>query len=165
AIAFGEHTGVGDIPFAVAGGELDFRDPRIAEKIFAAVKTIQKRPGVSVVLLIIDTISRALCGGDENSPKDMGAVIRTVGRIGELTEAHVLCVHHSPADGANRQRGNSSLKGSLDTAIHVEKVGATRRATVTKANDSEEGESIGFTLKSVEIYRDEDGKVTAAPVV
>ena len=48
----------------------------------------------------------------------------------------------------------------MDTTIHVEKLSDVRTATVLKANDSEEGERVVFTLESVTI-----GPETTAPVV
>ena len=117
--------------------------------------------GRKVVLVIIDTISRALAGGDENSSKDMGAIVTTTARLQEATSAHVQWVHHVPIDGGERLRGHGALLGALDTTINVEKLASgTRTATVIKANDSEEGERISFTLESVEI-----GPETTAPVV
>jgi hypothetical protein len=165
AIAFRLHTGLTGLPFAVFGGELDFRDIKSADVIAKMADTLTATTGFAVVLIILDTVSRALCGGDENSPKDMGAVVRTMGRVQQLTGAHVLSAHHTPADGGNRQRGHSSLKGGLDTTIHVEKMSAVRTATVTKANDSEEGETIAFDLETIEIDRDDAGNVTTAPIV
>jgi hypothetical protein len=165
AIAFRQHTGLVGLPFAIFSGELDFRDIRSADVVAKMGDALMASTRFALALIILDTVSRGLCGGDENSPKDMGAVVRTIGRIVERTGAHLLGVHHSPADGANRQRGHSSLKGGLDVTVHVEKRSSTRIATVTKANDSDEGETIGFTLESVEIDRDEDENVTTAPIV
>jgi hypothetical protein len=165
AVAFRRHTGIDKLPFAIVSGELDFRDIRTADAIAATAAELERQTGFKVALIIVDTISRALCGGDENSPKDMGALVRTIGRVMQLTAAHLLCIHHSPVDGGNRQRGHSSLKGALDTTIHVAKSGGHRTATVTKANDSEEGQAIAFDLMSVEIERDEHGNATTAPVV
>jgi hypothetical protein len=164
-LAYGLHAGMTGLPFALVSVELDLRGSNVADQVAATCDALKASIGLAVALIIIDTISRGLCGGDENSPKDIGSVVRTIGRINALTGAHVLCVHHTPADGANRQRGHSSLKGGLDTTIHVEKAGSTRTATVTKANDSEEGDALAFTLESVEIDRDQAGNVTTAPIV
>ncbi len=58
-------------------------------------------------------------------------------------------------------RGHGALLGALDTTINVEKLtSGLRTATVIKANNSEEGERIAFTLDSVTI-----GPETTAPVV
>jgi hypothetical protein len=165
AIAFRIHTGLLGLPFAIFGGELDFRDAQSAATIVATAKTLEDKAAQPLRLVILDTISRSLCGGDENSSKDMGNTVRTISRILELTQAHVLTVHHSPVGSGERQRGHSSLKGALDTTILVEQSGTVRAARVTKANDSAEDEAVCFALESVEIDRDEAGNVTAAPIV
>ena len=39
----------------------------------------------------------------------------------------------------------------MDTTPHTAKAGNFRKATVTKANDSDEGEAVSFSLDSVTI--------------
>jgi hypothetical protein len=164
AIAFREHHGLTDLPFAIVGGVHDFRDPRTAAWLAEIVAEVEAETGYEVVLIIIDTLSRALCGGDENSPKDMGAIVNATSLLQE-TKAHILWVHHMPLDGGERMRGHGALLGAMDTTVHVVKGANIRTATVMKANDSEEGESIAFTLDSVTIGEDEDGQPTTAPIV
>ena len=160
AIAFREKHQIEDIPFAIIGGIHDFRQPQTAAAIVEAVLELGEETGETTALIVIDTISRALSGGDENSPKDMGAIVAATSRLQE-TQAHVLWVHHMPQDGAERLRGHGALLGAMDTTVHVEKLSDdVRCATVMKANDSEEGERVTFTLESVTIGQD-----TTAPVV
>jgi hypothetical protein len=70
------------------------------------------------VLIIIDTVARAMAGGDENSSKDMGALIAGADALCRATGATVLLVHHTPRNGDNL-RGHTSLEGAVDTAIRV----------------------------------------------
>jgi hypothetical protein len=162
AIAFRKKHGIDDLPFAIMGGVFDFRDQeRTAVAVAEIVRQVEAELGEKVVLIIIDTISRALAGGDENSSKDMGAIVGTTARLQEKTGAHIAWVHHVPVDAGERLRGHGALLGALDTTINVEKLASgLRTATVIKANDSEEGEKIAFTLESVTI-----GEETTAPVV
>jgi AAA domain len=160
AIAFRKKHRLENLPFAIVGGVHDFRDPTTVARIADICGEIEKITGARVVLIVIDTLSRALAGGDENSPKDMGAVVNSTSLLQEKTKAHVLWVHHMPHDG-DRMRGHGALLGAMDTTVHVSKSASGRTATVVKANDSEEGESIAFDLESVEIG--DDG--TTAPVV
>jgi AAA domain len=160
AIAFRKKHGLLDLPFAIVGGVHDFRDPATALHIADICNQVAELTAETVVLIVIDTLSRALAGGDENSPKDMGAVVNSTARLQEKTKAHVLWVHHMPHDG-DRMRGHGALLGAMDTTLHVVKSVSGRTATVVKANDSEEGECIAFELESIEIG--EDG--TTAPVV
>lgn len=162
-LAFQIEHGIPDIPFVVCGGSgLDFRDPNVIGHITEVIKEVEAETGEQVVLIIIDTLSRALAGADENSSKDMGAVIKATSILQDDGERHVLWVHHTP-HGAERLRGHGNLEGAIDTAVHVthDQGSNIRRATVTKANDSEEGEQVAFTLKSVTLSPDG----TTAPVV
>lgn len=160
AIAFREKHGLLNLPFAIVGGVYDFRQPATADQIAAICAEVEKATGLPVVLVIIDTVSRALAGGDENSPKDMGALIMTGGRIQEkCSTAHILWVHHIPHD-SDRLRGHGALLGAVDTTISVSNGGTVRTAKVVKANDSEEGEGVTFTIEGVTIAPDG----TMAPV-
>ncbi len=164
AIAFREKHGVTDLPFAIVGGVHDFRDPKTAIHIVEVAREVEDATAEAVTLVVIDTLSRALCGGDENSPKDMGAIVNSTGVLLDKTKAHVSWVHHIPIDGGERMRGHGALLGGMDTTVLVAKHGEVRAATVVKANDSEEGERLAFTLESIEIGREGDN-VTTAPVV
>jgi RecA-family ATPase len=164
ALAFRERRRIPDVPFAIVGGVYDFRDPRTAARIVEIARKVEEETGEPVVLIVIDTLSRALCGGDENSPKDMGAIVNASGLLHQGTGAHILWVHHMPLEG-ERMRGHGALLGAMDTTVHVVKADRIRTATVVKANDSEEGASVAFTLESVTIGVDSDGVETTAPIV
>jgi AAA domain len=160
AIAFRETHGLQNLPFAIVGGVYDFRQPATANQIAAICGQVEEATSETVVLLVVDTVSRALAGGDENSPKDMGALVMTSGLIQQICPSvHVLWVHHIPHD-TDRLRGHGALLGAVDTTISVSNGSAIRTAKVVKANDSEEGQSIAFTIESVEIAPDG----TTAPI-
>ena len=111
-------------------------------------------------------MSRALCGGDENSPKDMGGLIANIGRIQSAIGVHIALTHHQPVDGKERMRGHGALLGAVDTTVHVVNKDGTRLAEVVKSSDHEEGQRIAFTLKSVIIDQDDGyGDPVTAPVV
>jgi len=162
--AWRQHHGLEDIPLGIVDGVIDLRTPAAAKDIIDAVQRLADAYRQEVTLIGIDTVSRVLAGGDENSPKDMGALIANVGRLQEATKAHVALCHHVPHD-VQRMRGHGSLLGAIDTGIHVEKLSAGRTASVTKQSDGPEDESVSFTLQSVEIGRDDAGDVTTAPIV
>jgi hypothetical protein len=163
AVAFRLKHRVHGLPFAIMDGVLDFRDQRTASAILNTVTALEAATNEKVTLIIVDTISRALCGGDENSSKDMGALVNRIGRIQETTGAHLALVHHVPHE-ADRMRGHGSLLGAIDTTVHVVKGAGIRSGTVIKANDGAEGEQVNFTLESVEICSVAAGS-TSAPVV
>jgi hypothetical protein len=165
--AFREHYQINDLPLAVIAGSVDFlSNGEHVDEIAARASYLTMRTGLSVVLIVVDTVSRVLNGGDENSPKDMGALVANVAHLQEATGAHVLLIHHVPQDGNVRLRGHGALLGSLDTVIAIEKAGAIRTATVIKDNDGVEDQRLAFDLKSVTLSIDPDTmKETSAPVV
>jgi hypothetical protein len=166
AVAFRIKHDAHGLPFAILSGVLDFRDQRTAGIILETIADLERATGRKVMLIVIDTVSRALCGGDENSPKDMGALVGNLGRIQEeATGAHIALLHHVPHE-ADRMRGHGSLLGAVDTTVHIVKGVATRSGTVVKDNDGSDGQRVDFILESVEISRDPDtGQETTAPVV
>ncbi len=87
-------------------------------------------------LVIIDTVARAMPGGDENASRDMGKLIAAADLTRTTTGGAVILVHHTPLDGS-RLRGHSSLEGAVDTNIAVETDGTTIKITVDKQKDAE----------------------------
>ncbi|MGA8969472.1 MAG: AAA family ATPase [Pseudolabrys sp.] len=79
AIAFRTRYGDSDLPFAVIGGVYDFRDPKTTPEVLKVAREVETDQ--RIVLVLIDTISCALCGGDENSPKDMGMIVAAMSRL------------------------------------------------------------------------------------
>jgi RecA-family ATPase len=127
-----QHT-CDEIPLAIVSGQVDLRTSReSAEHIIECSNRIAEIGEVPTTLILIDTVSRALAGGDENSPKDMGSLVGNLAHIQERTGAHVAAVHHIPADGTQRLRGHGALLGACDTTIKVESHSAYRTGTVDK---------------------------------
>jgi hypothetical protein len=116
-----------------------------------------------VVLIVIDTCP-APSPGATRTPLRTWARSSTQAASCIRALAHILWVHHVPLEG-ERMRGHGALLGAMDTTLHVVKADRVRTATVVKANDSEEGANIAFTLESVTIGVDSDGTETTAPIV
>lgn len=88
------------------------------------------------VLVVIDTLSRSMAGGDENEAKDMTAVIKAADRIRAVNGCTVVVVHHTPKAGG-AIRGHSSLLGAVDTAIEAKGTRQKLTLSCTKQKDSE----------------------------
>ena len=85
--------------------------------IIAQTKLLAEAAGTHVGLIVIDTLSRAIAGDDENSAQDMSAYIGRIKRIGRATGAAVLSVHHPGKDEGRGMRGSNSLFAACDTII------------------------------------------------
>lgn len=154
------------LPLAVISGLVDLRSNRTdTDAIIAHAENLHRSTSLPVNLIVVDTLSRVLSGGDENSPKDMGSLVAALAHIQDATGAHVLGLHHVPHE-ANRMRGHGALLAACDATVRVEKLTAVRVATLEKSNDAIEGAKLAFNLDSVELHRDADtGEITSAPVV
>lgn len=141
--------------FYLSAATIDLRRPE--GDVTAVIETANSIGRVG--LIVIDTLSRALAGGDET--KDMGALVVNIDRIRQATGAHVLLVHHSGKDLSKGARGSSELRGAIDTEINIE--GGTIR--VTKQRDLEFGEDISFEIRGVPIGTDADDDVVTSATV
>ena len=103
---------------------------------------------VPLRMFIIDTLARALTGGDENSAQDVGLAIHVCETVRAKTGASPLIVHHSGAEGS-RERGSTALRGATDTTIHMAHDETEGIITVTckKMKDGEPFAPARFTLK------------------
>ena len=109
-------------------------------------------------LVIIDTLSQALAGGDENSSTDMGAALKACRDVHTATGAMVLLVHHSGKDASRGARGWSGLKAAADVEIEVTRGPCARLARISKLKDAEDGATFGFKLVPICVGLDEDGE-------
>jgi hypothetical protein len=107
------------------------------EDLIALIRDCQAKLDDQVLLIVVDTLARAMPGANENASEDMGRLVAAGDRIREQTGAHVLWIHHSGKDQAKGARGHSSLRASLDTEIEVTATDADHLhvATVTKQRD------------------------------
>jgi len=119
-----------------------------------------------VRLVVIDTLARAMAGGNENASEDMGKVIKAMDFIRQETGACVLFIHHSGKDAALGMRGHTSLIGAIDTEIEVaESEDGARTAEVLKQRDLQKGEVFGFTLQQWHLGENQYGEPVTSCIV
>lgn len=150
---FEKHTPGSVVWFAALPVGLDLvSEDGDASEVIRAAMDMKKRLGQPVGLIVIDTLSRAMAGGNENAPEDMGALVRHIDEIRAATGATVLVVHHSGKDTAKGARGHSLLRAAVDTELELTATDdGTRTLRATKQRDMECGASFGFNLSVVEI--------------
>lgn len=155
--ALQNHYGAENVPLAVRPSPVDLLHPEAdLPRLGTLCKEIEATHG-KLALIVVDTLSRAIAGGNENGPEDMTAFIRNVDALRDFTGAHVLIVHHTGKDTAQGARGHSSLRAATDTEIEIENDDGIRTATATKQRDLEPKSPIIFQLKVHEIGDDDDG--------
>lgn len=152
--------------FAAVPSQVNLLDPDAdTPRVIEAAKTAKEQMGVGIKLIVVDTLARAMSGGNENSPDDMGALVTNMDTIRDKTGAMVVFIHHSGKDQAKGARGHSSLRAAIDTEIEVEADGDARRATVVKQREMRKGDVFPFTLEVVEIGENRHGEVVTTCIV
>ena len=108
-------------------------------------------------ITVVDTLSRAAAGGDENSSQDMSTLIGNAELVPSITHGPIILVHHTGKNADKGMRGHSSLLGAVDTAMEVVHCNGQRAWKVTKAKDDVAGTSHGFELVSYPVDVDDWG--------
>lgn len=153
---------VREAPFRHVSQLVDlFSEKNEADRVIATIEDMQREFGMPPGILVVDTLARAIAGGDENSSVDMGRLVRACDKIRQATGITVVIIHHTGKDKAKGARGHSSLQAATDTEIEI-KDGAL---TVTKQRDMEKSDDLKFDLRSVEIGLDSEGERVFSCVV
>lgn len=168
-VAFVRTKGIEDAnpPFALIPASVNLRDSSAdVDALVSEVNAACEKVG-AVRLIVIDTLSRSLAGGDENSSEAMGAFVQNVDRLRQATGAHVLIVHHSGKDTTRGARGHSLLRAAVDTEIETSRdhEAGISTAEVRKQRDLPMEGKFSFRLGVVELGTNRRGKpVTSCTV-
>jgi hypothetical protein len=159
-----------ECPFAYYPAHVDLLNSKDHIKLIQKlVDDLERLSGYKCGLVIVDTLSAAFGGGNENS-EDMTKFVNNMAEIKFSKKTAVLVVHHTGKDESAGARGHSSLKGNIDTEIQVksEKRGEKyyRSFSSTKQKDDETGNMKKFGLNIIELGKDEDGDaITTCTVI
>ena len=169
-IAWKHRHGLEDasIPFAVIELPLDLMKPDAdTPRLIAAIRAAAARIGIRVKLVVIDTLSRALAGGNESSSDDMGALVMNMDTIRAETGACVMFIHHSGKDQTKGARGWSGLRAAIDTEIEMaaDEAAGTSTATVVKQREMKKGDAFSFRLETVVLGQNRHGEDVTTCVV
>ncbi|MFG1193372.1 AAA family ATPase [Xanthobacter flavus] len=110
--------------FAMIERTINFMDP---EDVARLMRTVRLSIGRKPALIVVDTVSRAMPGADENLQKEMTLFVRSCDALRDAYSCAVLGVHHAGKDGT--MRGSTVLQGAGDFVFRL---------------DREEGKSVGF---------------------
>ena len=119
-----------------------------------------------VELIVGDTLSRLMAGGNENASEDMTAIVAAGDKVRGATGSHFMWVHHCGKDAAKGARGHSSLRAAVDTEIEIREEQGTRLIEFTKQRDlGSKNELLSFTLEQVVLGSGKWGKPVTSCVV
>jgi len=156
-----------DMPLAVVPSPVDFLDPQ--GNILEYIELVKRASGDigQIKLIVVDTLARAIAGGDENSGQDMGRLVGHADALRYATGAHVAFVHHSGKDKARGARGHSSLRAAVDTEIEIsrEEGASFSVVKIAKQRDMEIGKDMAFSLRVVTLGQNRHGEDVTSCVV
>lgn len=95
-------------------------------------------------MIFIDTFHGATLGAKENCTMDMGLVIDMCKTIADKLDSAVVLIHHSTKDGTV-ERGSTSIRGGIDTMIHVK----DHKIHLSKTKHGKEWFPLSFELVEV----------------
>jgi AAA domain len=139
---------------------VDLRQPEQVERLLATIAKREQETGLPCLLVVVDTVARALGSGHDTDPKDMAALIAAADTIRQSgSQPTVALIHHAGKDVNRGPRGRSDLPGAIDTCVLVERLdnGHGNRATCEYAKDDPDSWAIDFRLEQIEIGKDADG--------
>jgi hypothetical protein len=155
----------GCLPLRLTASPVNLRERADVEALIAFISAAETDHHEPVVAVFIDTLSRAMAGGDENASDAMTALIAGADTLRLRTKAAVILVHHHGKDESRGARGHSSLAAALDTAIEISLQSTTRVATVTKQRDLQSGTRLTFELQPAALGKDDDGDTVTTCMV
>jgi RecA-family ATPase len=156
------------VPFDFVSGRLDLRTSSSdASGIVEAVRDRAAFFGVPPGLVIIDTLSHALGGGDESNPEHVRALLKNCSQIAGRSGAAVLLLHHPTKDAGSDYRGSSIMLNDIDLLIKVETDAKTKRRIVStpRVKEYAEIENQAFHIKVVALGQDAEGDPITSVVV
>ena len=150
-----------DAPFHVLPTAVKFRETEDVEKLMRTIDGL----GGPFKAVFIDTVARALLGGDENSSTDIGLFVDACDAVKRHTGSAVIAVHHSGKDSSKGMRGSSAMLGAVDTSMRVSKVEDAITMITEKQKDAEPADDLAFKMTPVALIGDASAvmTLTAAP--
>jgi hypothetical protein len=170
--AWRRENGVLGLPFSLIPQTLDLGDDKQVLALIEQLKIEDEKfskNGISLGLVIIDTLAASIPSMDENSAADMSGIISNLALIGRELTAFVLIIAHTGKDESRGLRGWSGLYAGADLVIMLTREhrvgGEARVGEVVKFKEGVDGERFAFILRPVVLRVDEDGDDVTSAVV
>ena len=141
-----------DIPLHFVRKSINFTSITDINKLATTVGLYQQKVGALPVMVVVDTVSRALPGVDENQQKDMTLFIKACDFLRETFGLAVVGVHHE-GRSTGQMRGSTVLPGASDQIFHIrrERGSMEGQFVAEKIKADADGWEWTFTLKDIQL--------------
>jgi hypothetical protein len=133
----------------------------------AATAFVREVAPLKPSLVVFDTLSRCLMGGNENSQEDMGKAVAVCDELRARTGCAVMVVHHTRKDGTV-ERGSTVLRGAADTLLMLkEETRGILTLSCEKQKDADQFEPVSLVRRSIQLdgIRDMSGEPASSCVI
>lgn len=146
-----EHAMEGEpAPFKLLPVAVHMLDKANVAKLKRTITAVAAEVGFNISLIIIDTVSRAIPGHDENKQDTMSLFVDGCAELHNFTNGAVIGVHHSGKNKEAGMRGSTVLLGGCEASIKVTKEEQLVKLVVEKQKDDEEAAPIYMQMKKME---------------
>lgn len=112
-------SNVYSVPFWRSNGPLDLSGGDAA-RLARECDSLQRKTGLQIVGIYVDTLARNFGDGDESRTQDMNRFVRQCDQhLREPFGAAVVIIHHTGHASPDRARGSTALMASADCQIRV----------------------------------------------
>lgn len=136
------------------------------DRVIETAKLLTREVG-EVALIVVDTLSVTMGGGNENN-EDMAQYVLNVLQIRAETGAAVLLIHHGGKDESRGMRGHTALLAAIDAELAVEWTPG-QRERILRVGKLRDGPGFtdlcAFTLRALTLGKDPDGDPITTCVV
>lgn len=141
---------------------INFMSTDDVQKLLRTAKSIA---GLRPCLIVVDTVSRAMPGADENLQKEMTLFVRACDVLRDAFRCAVLGVHHAGKSG--EMRGSTVLLGAGDFVFRlVRKKGATIGHLVCeKQKDGPDGWDEAYQFDTIGLEDGETSLIVARAII
>jgi hypothetical protein len=161
------------LPFVFLPTSINLQaDDADTRKLLEEVKGIdiamREKCGVGVGAIIVDTVSRALAGGNENDSAVMGGFVRNCEGIQKDLKVAVIGIHHGGKEAGRGPRGHEALLGAADFTWEVTPrtdEEPVNKWIVRKFKAGAAGASHPFVLRPMTVDHDDDNDPVTSCVV
>lgn len=152
-----------DLPFWARTSSIQLADSSAVDALSRMIE--EKVPRDQPLhLIVIDTLSRAMAGLDENQTADMSRAVAACDLLRVRFGCAVLLVHHEGKDSSKGLRGSSALLGAIDTSIHIQRNEENGIVTleVEAQRDADLSPAMNFEMEPVQAV---DGRSSLVPIL
>ena len=139
----------------------------LANKLKATELWYQEQGTEDMGAIVLDTLTKAMPGGDQNSVEDTSAVFDIIEKIRAVGLcAPVIIIHHN-TKGSSSPRGSGNIQAEPDTLLTVKKDEDTGQLhmRVLMARSIDDTQSFVFDIETEHLGETAQGYAVSAPVL